>query len=162
MLQRTNVLSCSNNPCYSYSGSACFESWQVAGLLWQVFAALFHKIREIQGSKLKTGHNVSILDKNHLIIMNSTSRKTPYMMVCDVVVSLLAALGFFHVTFEVDGTEALPPPPGFFGSLRLILTPSLPNLYCSRRCVIAVTRQRTVTSLVWRWGLHLTDRTIGW
>jgi hypothetical protein len=155
------VWSCSNNACYSYSGSTCFESWQVAGLLWQVFTALFHTIGEIQGSKLQTGHNVPILDKNHLILMNSTSRKTPYVMACDVVVSLLAAFGDF-MWYSRWMALKLCPPPGFFGSLRLILTPSLSNLYCSRRCVIAVTRQRTVTYSVWRWGLHFTDMTTGW
>jgi hypothetical protein len=96
--------------CYSYSGSACFESWQVAGLLWQVFAALFHTIREIQGSKLKTGHNVPLLDKYHPILMNPTSRKTPYTMVCDVVVSLLATFADFMWHLRWIALKLSPPP----------------------------------------------------
>lgn len=102
--------SCSNNACYSYSGSACFKSWQVAGLLWQVFTALFHKIGEIEGYRLQTGHNVPILDKNLLILMNSTSRRKTIHDSSRRRRLTACSLGWFHVTFEVDGTEALPPP----------------------------------------------------
>jgi hypothetical protein len=36
---------------------------RLPGYYDEVFAALFHTIREIQGSKIKTGHNVPILNK---------------------------------------------------------------------------------------------------